>query len=266
MAEEGYKKIFWEILLTSVKYSDALTHFRHSPHCRRSSMTRAFLSRPSSSDSAIDRACLENFSAISRAFLGHLSSISRPSLERASSISRPSPRPLLERAPAFLGRPCLGHRSTVPRAFPSRRSSMTRSSLDHANDRACIGHRSSMPRPAMEHASAILYHARAFLPSLEHSSAMLEHARAFLSRRSSMPRPCSMLEHFSRAFNPLFYLTSLASALVLNLLGRTIIFQQIFIDGKFLVAGKFSGGRSPELRRRRGVTGGRSRLVGSTRS
>ena len=246
MAEEGYKKIFWEILLTSVKYSDALTHFPHSPHCRRSRMTRAFLSRPSSCDSAIDRACLENFSAVSRAFLGHRSSISRPSLERASSISRPSPRPLLERAPAFLGRPSLGHRSSLPRAFPSRRSSMTRPSLDHA--------------------SAILNHARAFLPSLEHSSAMLEHARAFLSRRSSMPRPCSMLEHFSRAFNPLFYLTRLASALVLNLLGRTFIFQQIFIHGKFLVAGKFSGGRSPELRRRRGVTGGRSRLVGSTRS
>ena len=243
MAEEGYKKIFWEILLTSVKYSDALTHFPHSPHCCLSSMTRAFLSRRSSCDSAIDRACLDNFSAVSP---GDFSAIARPCLEHFSPVDRAVPRPLLERAPAFLGRPSLGHRSSLPRAFPSPRSSMTRPSLDHA--------------------SAILNHARAFLPSLEHSSAMLEHARAFLSRRSSMPRPCSMLEHFSRAFNPLFYLTSLASALVLNLLGRTIIFQQIFIDGKFLVAGKFSGGRSPELRRRRGVTGGRSRLVGSTRS
>ena len=184
--------------------------------------------------------------------------------------------PTIERASA-IARACLGQRWSMPRPssimleHSSRRSSIPRpcsSMLEHFFPvaRACLGHRSSMPRPAMEHASAILYHARAFLPSLEHSSAMLEHARAFLSRRSSMPRPCSMLEHFSRAFNPLFYLTSLASALVLNLLGRTIIFQQIFIDGKFLVAGKFSGGRSPELRRRRGVTGGRSRLVGSTRS
>ena len=147
--------------------------------------------------------------------------------------------------------------SSIMLEHSSRRSSIPRpcsSMLEHFFPvaRACLGQRWSMPRP-----SSIM---------LEHSSAMLEHARAFLSRRSSMPRPCSMLEHFSRAFNPLFYLTSLASALVLNLLGRTIIFQQIFIDGKFLVAGKFSGGRSPELRRRRGVTGGRSRLVGSTRS
>ena len=147
--------------------------------------------------------------------------------------------------------------SSIMLEHSSRRSSIPRpcsSMLEHFFPvaRACLGQRWSMPRP-----SSIM---------LEHSSAMLEHARAFLSRRSSMPRPCSMLEHFSRAFNPLFYLTRLASALVLNLLGRTFIFQQIFIHGKFLVAGKFSGGRSPELRRRRGVTGGRSRLVGSARS
>ena len=172
MAEEGYKKIFWEILLTSVKHSDALTHFPHSPRCCLSSMTRAFLSRRSSCDSAIDRACLDNFSAVSP---GDFSAIARPCLEHFSPVDRAVPRPLLERAPAFLGRPSLGHRSSLPRAFPSRRSSMTRPSLDHA--------------------SAILNHARAFLPSLEHSSAMLEHARAFLSRRSSMPRPA--MEHAS---------------------------------------------------------------------
>ena len=161
MAEEGYKKIFWEILLTSVKYSDAITHFAHSPHCCLSSMTRAFLSRRSSCDSAIDRACLDNFSAVSP---GDFSAIARPCLEHFSPVDRAVPRPLLERAPAFLGRPSLGHRS-------------------------------SMTRPSLDHASAILNHARAFLPSLEHSSAMLEHARAFLSRRSSMPRPS--LEHAS---------------------------------------------------------------------
>ena len=233
MAEEGYKKIFWEILLTSVKYSDALTHFPHSPHCCLSSMTRAFLSRRSSCDSAIDRACLDNFSAVSP---GDFSAIARPCLEHFSPVDRAVPRPLLERAPAFLGRPSLGHRSSLPRAFPSRRSSMTRPSLDHASAilnharaflpslehssamlehaRAFLSRRSSMPRPAMEHASAILYHARAFLgharacssislPSLEHASAMLD-ARAFLSRRSSISLPCSIislpsLEHASAA-------------------------------------------------------------------
>ena len=112
-------------------------------------------------------------------------------------------------------------------------------------------------------ARACLGHARCSsisLPSLEHFSPVLDHF-------SPVARACIGGSNvFSRAFNPLFYLTRLASALVLNLLGRTFIFQQIFIHGKFLVAGKFSGGRSPELRRRRGVTGGRSRLVGSTRS
>ena len=161
MAEEGYKKIFWEILLTSVKHSNALTHFPHSPRCCLSSMTRAFLSRRSSCDSAIDRACLDNFSAVSP---GDFSAIARPCLEHFSPVDRAVPRPLLERAPAFLGRPSLGHRS-------------------------------SMTRPSLDHASAILNHARAFLPSLEHSSAMLENARAFLSRRSSMPRPA--MEHAS---------------------------------------------------------------------
>ena len=179
MAEEGYKKIFWEILLTSVKHSNALTHFPHSPRCCLSSMTRAFLSRRSSCDSAIDRACLDNFSAVSP---GDFSAIARPCLEHFSPVDRAVPRPLLERAPAFLGRPSLGHRS-------------------------------SMTRPSLDHASAILNHARAFLPSLEHSSAMLEHfspvARACLghARCSSISHEPSTHYFTSLVFPPPWFLT-----------------------------------------------------------